>query len=402
MPHALRQFIRAVMQEGSRTNPELEAKRKAAAAIVGNSFILGDAEYSKLVSRFPGIEMPIMIKYDAFKEAKQRRLQYLESEFATRYDELLKKLGTTPPALDVKAAMIKAVRDAKLFMTRVPEPLDVQKLDKLRDGGYMFDPYTQGAWASGAPAWRAAAHGGNVYTYPPFIQLDSNLKFVKGSDYSDVENNFENQVMIFYHELVHVEDKAIDAGDATASKLDAKLAASVLEDPSVLTIDEVMDRVGGTRLTRGIDTRFKIDPIDKILGAGIRLLALAENIADSAGDATLAGRFRKNYEGEVPQTPEWVDSMRLITADAFNIASTTHIRINLLASRQVISDLATRVASGELQSVRSVLLDVQDNPGIPPSDLDALMSFIAVTNLDKLQSLSYVASTDTPAGSRAV
>ena len=402
MAQTLRQFIRAVMLEGAtQTNPENEARMKAASVILGNTFTLGDTEYQKLIQRFPGAASQIKLIYRAFEEARKRRLDYVTTDFSSRYDKLIKKLGVAPPPADVMPLMIKALQDAKLYMSLIPDPIDAQKLDKQSGGTLMFNPFTQGIWSQGAPHARAFATGGNVYTHPPFLEFDSNLNFLQSRAPRDYEKNAGNITMTFIHELIHIEDTAAGTDTTSPRYVDASLAASALEDPSVLTVDEAVARIADVDLFNRADERFKVPASDIDLANGIYLLALAERIADQGGKAAAAAEFRKNYESKIPQTPGWTNSMRLITAEAFSNASATHIRVNLTVAHDVINSLSQDIDDGLIDNVRD-FVRMASTRDLPPNEVRDVIELIAVMNLNKLTSLTYVAMTDTTTGSRAV
>jgi hypothetical protein len=390
-----------MLEGATQTNPENEARMKAASVILGNTFTLGDAEYQKLIQRFPGAASQIKQTYRAFEEARQRRINYVTSDFPSRYDKLIKKLGIAPPAVDVKPPMLKALQDAKLYMSLVPDPIDAQKLDKQSGGTLMFNPHTQGIWSQGAPTARAFATGGNVYTHPPFLEFDSNLNFLYSRAPRDYEKNAGNLTMTFIHELIHIEDTAAGTDSTSSRYVNASLAASALEDPSILTVDEAVERIADVDLFNRADERFKVPASDIDLANGIYLLALAERIADQGGNTALAAEFRKNYESKIPQTPGWTNSMRLITAEAFSNASATHIRVNLTVAHDVINSLSQDIDDGLIDNVRD-FVRMASTRDLPPNEVRDVIELIAVMNLNKLTTLTYVAMADTPTGSRAV
>ena len=375
MSRTLRHFIRETLET---------------VTVGGKSFTMdlidvNSAEFDDLKSRFPAAARMLDYYKASFEAAKQNRIDYLQSNFAERFQELGVRLNDAGfDAETSRDAMIDAVRRAPMKMMGYPADITKELVNDPATGMLVFDPFKSNWVRATRSAFNKVGNAfefeGVVYSAPPRLQFDTAGNLLRALPHS------EDIVKLYEHELMHVESYAVSQlGTTDPADLDLELLQRILVPASEITLDKLMPVA-----TSIINiNRFSKDPSKEGEALSTYLAVLAAMIMrgapayeKAASDVAKAAKLDND---------DWQVTSQL----ASDHGRPEHIRISLLAIRTVLPGIDVNSATSRIELSKAVTSAVSKK-GYNPESASRCGAIMSLVDPMKYEDIMLVAAADTP------
>jgi len=374
MSKTLRHFIRETLET---------------VAVGGKSFTMdlidvNSAEFDDLKSRFPAAARMLDYYKASFEAAKQNRLDYLQSNFSERFQELGVRLGVTGfDAETARDAMIDAVRRAPMKMMGYPDDITKELVNDPATGMLMFDPFKSNWVRATLSAFNKSGNAfefkGIIYSAPPRLQFDMAGNLLRALPHR------EDIVKLYEHELVHVESHAVSQlGTSDPADLDLALLQRILVPDSEITLDKLMPIAAGITSVN----RFSKDVLKEGEAQSTYLAVLAAMIMRGTAPA-----YEKAASGVAKAAKLDNDDWQMLSQLARDHGSPEHIRISLLAIRSVLPGIDVDSSTSRIELSNSVTSAVVKK-GYNPEAASRCGAIMCLVDPMKYEDIMLVASAD--------
>jgi hypothetical protein len=342
-----------------------------------------------------------LIKF-AFDNAKQQRLGYLRSQFGVRLEELADKfeIENLDIAL-IKKVMIDAVEGATLKIACYPQ--DLTPYLKQEGDVLVFDPVWRGPWRDtikklGTGVAYAFTYSDSIYVPPPRLEFNK--------DKTLQTTSIDLSASTLAHEFIHIEDHAIESvvereGIVSPNQLSVDLLGSALLPPSDLTFDKLRDALSVIPKLFVIEAKEDLTDDLKDISMCIYFLYLAQAVAQNTQNTPAqASDYHEAATRLVAKYKIDVNLDNSLKGSAKNHGSKGHLRVSLLFMRD---SLSRALDAGGTISKQAVIENVKNDlmQSHQTDTVTRCLSLLAITNFEKFEKLTLVASADSPINSRS-